>query len=100
MREVEITIGRLMRICWLLLWRALVGALVIGAAFGFVIGFIMGAAGFAQAQIALVTSTAGLIFGAVWSVVVVKMMLEKHYSGFRIVLIERDEAFRDNPPRF
>ena len=100
MREVEITIGRLLRICWLLFWRALVGALVIGAAFGFVIGFIMGAAGFTHAQIALVTSTAGLIFGAVWSVVVVKMMLKKHYSDFRIVLIERAEAFRDSPPRF
>lgn len=99
MREVEISIGRLLRICWLLFWRAIVGALVIGTAFGFVIGFIMGAAGFAQAQIALVTSTAGLIFGVVWSVVVVKMMLEKHYSDFRIVLIERAEASRDNPPR-
>jgi hypothetical protein len=60
----------------------------------------MGAAGFAQVQIALVTSTAGLIFGAVWSVVVVKMMLKKHYSDFRIALIERAEAFRDSPPRF
>ena len=99
MREVEITIGRLLRVCWLLFWRATVGALVIGAAFGFVIGFIMGAAGFAQAQIALVTSTAGLIFGVVWSVVVVKMMLEKHYSDFRIVLVERAETF-ESPPRF
>jgi len=65
LREVEITIGRLLRIYWLLFWRGMVGGLVIGAAFGFVIGFIMGAAGFAQAQIALVTSTAGLIFGVV-----------------------------------
>jgi membrane associated rhomboid family serine protease len=89
MREVEITIGRLLRVYWLFLWRAIIGGLVIGAVFGFVIGFIMGAAGFAQAQIAVVTSTAGLIIGTVWSVVVVRMMLEKQYSDFRIALIER-----------
>ena len=67
----------------------MIGGLVIGAVVGFVIGFVMGAAGFAQAQIAVVTSTAGLIVGAVWSVVALKMMLEKQYSDFRIALIAR-----------
>ena len=43
MREVEITIGRLLRVYWLFLWRAIIGGLVIGAVFGFVIGFIISA---------------------------------------------------------
>jgi hypothetical protein len=59
LREVENTIGRLLRIYWLFLWRAMIGGPVIGAAFGFVIGFIMGATGFSQARIAVVTSTVG-----------------------------------------
>jgi membrane associated rhomboid family serine protease len=89
MREVEITVGRLVGICWLLMWRAAIGGFVIGAVIGFIIGFVMGATGFAKGQIAVVTSLAGLIVGLVWTVVVVKMMLQKQYRDFRIALIER-----------
>jgi hypothetical protein len=71
------------------MWRGAIGGLVIGAVVGFVIGFVMGATGFAKEQIAVVTSSAGLIVGLVWTVVVVKMMLQKQYRDFRIALIER-----------
>jgi membrane associated rhomboid family serine protease len=89
MHEVEFTTGRLLRMYWLFVWRGVIGGLVIGAVIGFVIGFVMGATGFTKAQIAFVTSIAGVIVGAVWSVVVLKMLLKKQYSDFRIALIER-----------
>jgi hypothetical protein len=89
MQEVEITIGRLLRIYWLFLWRATIGGAVIGGMFGFVIGFVMGLARMPREQIALVTAPVGLVVGAIWSVFVLRMMLEKEYRDFRITLIAR-----------
>ncbi|HVX76149.1 MAG TPA: hypothetical protein VHB49_08480 [Bradyrhizobium sp.] len=89
MKEVELTIGRLLRIFWLLAWRGTLGGLVLGAVVGFIIGFIMGAAGSTREHVALVTSIAGLFVGAAWTIVVVKMALEKQYDDFRIALIGR-----------
>jgi xanthine/uracil permease len=88
-QEVEITIGKLLRIYWLLLWRAAVGAAIIGGMFGFVIGLVMGLARFPREQIALVTGPVGLVVGVIWSVFVLRMMLEKQYKDFRIAVIAR-----------
>ena len=87
--EVEITIGRLLRIFWLFAWRATIGGAIAGGIVGFVIGFVMGAAGSAHEHVALVTSLAGLVAGTIWSIVVLKMALEKQYQDFRIALIAR-----------
>ena len=87
--EVEITIGRLLRIFWLFAWRATIGGAIAGGIVGFVIGFVMGAAGSAHEHVALVNSLAGLVAGTIWSIVVLKMALEKQYQDFRIALIAR-----------
>jgi hypothetical protein len=92
MQEVEITLGRLLRVYWLFVWRAAIGSALIGAVVGFVIGFIMGAAGAAREQVVLTTSIAGAIVGLIWSLAVLKMALEKPYKGFRIALIAQDAA--------
>jgi hypothetical protein len=89
LQEVEITIGRLLRIIWLFIWRAMIGAVVIGGIVGFVIGFVMGAAGSTREHVTIVASIAGLVVGVIWSVVVFKMALEKQYKDFRIALIAR-----------
>jgi hypothetical protein len=89
LQEVEITIGRLLRIVWLIFWRGALGAFLLGAIAGFVIGFIMGAAGLVQ-YVKIVTSIAGLVVGLFWWVFVIKMALQKHYSDFRIVLVSTD----------
>jgi uncharacterized membrane protein YdjX (TVP38/TMEM64 family) len=90
MREIDITIGRLLRIYWLLLWRGSIGGGVIGALFGFVIGFIMAIAGSTREHVTLVTSIAGLVIGAIWAFVVVRMAIEKEYDDFRIALVARE----------
>jgi hypothetical protein len=88
-QQVEITIGRLLRIIWLLLWRGFVGGAVLGGIVGFIIGFVMGVFGSTHEQVIRVTSIAGAITGVIWMVVVFKMMLEKQYKDFRIALIAR-----------
>jgi hypothetical protein len=89
MQEVEITIGRLLRIFWLFVWRAVIGSAIAGEIVGFVIGFVMGVAGSEHEHLAIVTSLAGGVAGAIWSIVALKMALEKQYQGFRIALIAR-----------
>ena len=87
MHETEITLGRLLRIAWLVAWRGSVGGAVLGGIIGFVIGFVMGGIGFPREQIVFVGRTAGFVVGLSWFVVVCKMALEKQYKGFRITLI-------------
>jgi hypothetical protein len=87
MQEMEITLGRLLRIYWLFLWRATFGAVVIGGVAGFIIGLVMGLARIGHDQIHLAGTIVGMVVGAVWSVIVLRMMLEKQYRDFRIVLI-------------
>jgi multisubunit Na+/H+ antiporter MnhE subunit len=89
MQEVEITIGRLLRIGWLFVWRATIGGAIAGGIVGFVIGLVMGAAGSPREHLTLITSLAGLAAGTIWSLVVLKMALEKRYQDFRIALIAR-----------
>ena len=68
MQEIEITIGRLLRVVWLLLWRAVLGGAVLGGT---------------HEHIVLVNSIVGLVVGAIWWVAVVKMALAKHYKDFQ-----------------
>jgi multisubunit Na+/H+ antiporter MnhE subunit len=88
-QEVEITIGRLLRIIWLFIWRGALGGLLIGAVVGAVIGFVMGALGGTREHVRIVTGIAGVAVGAIWHVLVLKMALEKRYRDFRIALIAR-----------
>ena len=73
MQEIEITIGRLLRVVWLLLWRAVLGGAVLGGVVGFVFGFVMALFGSTHEHIVLVNSIVGLVVGAIWWVAVVKM---------------------------
>jgi hypothetical protein len=81
--QVEITIGRLLRMVWLMAWSGLIGAVVIGA----VTGFIMGAFGSTREQVVLVTSITEATAGSIWWVVVFRMALQKQYKDFRVALI-------------
>lgn len=87
MQELEATWERVVSVWWLLAWRGVVGGVVLGAVIGFVIGVVAGLAGFSPEQIRPVASVAGAIIGFGWALVVVRMMLAKHYKDFRIALV-------------
>jgi membrane associated rhomboid family serine protease len=87
LQEIEITIGRLLRVAWLLAWRGFVGGAVLGGIAGFVIGFVMGVIGFPHEQIASIARIAGFVAGLIWFVLVCKIALQKQYQEFRIALI-------------
>jgi hypothetical protein len=90
MPELEISVGMLVRIYWLFVWRSLLGSVLIGLVLGFAIGFVLGALGGTVDQIRTISGGVGLVGGLIWSIVCLKMALKKKYSDFRIVLVPRD----------
>jgi uncharacterized protein (DUF697 family) len=92
LQEVEITIGRLLRIVWLIAWRGALGGFLLGAIVGFLIGVVMTAQGSPLKLIQLVTGIAGGIVGLIWWIAVLRMALKKQYSDFRIALIARKSS--------
>ncbi len=90
MQELEVTLGRLVRIYWLLIWRSVLGALLIGFALGFILGLVLGALGVPLAQIKVISGAVGIVGGAVWGLFCLKMTLQKKYREFRIVLVPRE----------
>jgi GYF domain 2 len=89
-QELEITLGRLFRIYWLLIWRSLLGSLVIGFVLGFIIGLVLRVVGVPLPQIRTISGVVGLAGGAVWALFCLKMALEKKYRDFRIMLVPRE----------
>lgn len=86
---LEVTWGRAVRVWWSLMWRALLFGGIGGGGVGFVIGFFMGAAGASLASITAVTAWAGLLVGIPVGMWVVRHVLRKTWSDFRIVLLPK-----------
>jgi len=64
----------------------MIGGAIFGSILGGLGGFIVGVAGIVQ-YAALVGGILGYVAGTVWSMFVVRMMLRKKYSGFRLALV-------------
>jgi hypothetical protein len=85
--SIEVTWGRATKVWWSLLWRAALFGLLAGGAIGFVIGLILGAAGVAAEVITAAGTWAGLLIGIPVGIWVVRTVLRKSWSDFRIVLV-------------
>lgn len=94
MQELEITIGRLLRIFWLISWRGILGAAAIGFVVGFVVAFVLAMASVDRATISSINVVLGFTAGLIWYVVVLRMALKKRYDDFRIALLPLDSAAR------
>jgi GYF domain 2 len=90
MQELEVSLGRLLRIYWLFMWRSVLGALVIGFALGFILGLVLGALGVPLTQIRTISGLVGLVGGVGWALFCLKMALKKKYRDFRIILVPRE----------
>jgi len=93
MQELELTDGRIVRVWWLLTWRSFAGAFVGGFVISFVIHFGIGFFN----KVSGATLDGGFIvwlFNALWmffwQFIVVRMMLRKHYKGFRLAIVADD----------
>jgi len=89
MREIQPGWNEILRITWLMIWRAVLG----GFALGFVLGLIVNLAaayGFGAMMGPQVNLAIGLAVALIWWPQVVRMMLKKRFQGFRVALIATD----------
>jgi hypothetical protein len=84
---LEVTWGRAAKVWWSMIWRAVLFGGLGGAAAGFVLGVGMGVAGASVDTISRVTSVLGLVVGIPIGIWVVRNVLGKSWSDFRIVLV-------------
>ncbi len=88
--EVQATWGRAVRVWWAFLWRnllAVIAAVLMGAIVGGIIGAILGAMGVTADTVRLVTAPIGGIMGLLISIIPIKLILNKDFGEFRLVLL-------------
>ena len=75
------------------LWKSVLlsgSTALIGAVLGFIIGLVLGVLGAPKTLLQTTTGLAGAAVGLIWSIVCLRMALEKKYSDFRIALLPRE----------
>ena len=86
MREIQPGWDEILRITWLLIWRAMLG----GFAMGFVLGIVVNLTAVYAFGTYLNSETnlaIGLVVALVWWPQVVRMALKKRFKGFRLALV-------------
>lgn len=87
MSEVEITWGRVVKVWWSLAWRGILFGSLAGAGAGFVVGFVGAMGGMSRESISLYSMLAGGAVGVAIALWVVKTVLGKRFSDFRLALV-------------
>jgi hypothetical protein len=84
---VEVTWGRALKVWWSLAWRTVLFGGLAGALMGGILGAVLGMAGRSPQEIAGVTTWAGIFVGIPVGVWVVRGVLNRSWSDFRIALV-------------
>lgn len=87
MSEIEVTWGRVVKVWWSLAWRGILFGFLAGAGAGFVIGFLGAMGGMSRESTSLYSMLAGGAVGVPIGLWVVKTVLSKRFSDFRLALI-------------
>ena len=88
MTELEVTWEKALVVWWALTWRTLVFILPTAFIIGGIIGFIMSALNIPVRSNAIYLNIVGMVLGTVMSIWIIKIILSKTYSSFRIALIK------------
>jgi hypothetical protein len=83
---IEVTWGRAAKVWWSLMWRGLLFGGLGGGLMGFIIGYVMATVGQTPQQIGVVTTWAGGLVAIPIGIWVVRNVLRKSWSDFRIAL--------------
>ena len=87
MNEVEVTWGRAVKVWWSVMWRAVLFGVIAGFVAGFIVGLVGGFAGADRGTITTLSGAAGAIAGIPVGIWVIKVVLTRKYSDFRIALV-------------
>jgi hypothetical protein len=86
---LEVTWGRAIKVWWSLAWRLVLFGGIAGFIAGAIIGGVGAAAGANPRTISSLGSLSGMVIGIPIGMVVVRWVLRKSWSDFRIVLLPR-----------
>lgn len=92
MEEIEITWLRALKIWWSIVWRILLYSAAFSVLVGIPIGIAAAALGLDPEAAGQVGRILGTLMGLVIAVWVVKIVMGKSFSDFRIVLVPSDEV--------
>ena len=90
MNEVELTWGRTIKVWWSLMWRGWLFAFIAAFIVGIIVAIVRAIIGFDQGTGVLVSTLGGFLIGLLIGMWVVKIILNKKYSDFRIALVSID----------
>jgi hypothetical protein len=86
---LDVTWGRALKVWWCLVWRVIVFGMLAGLVAGAVVGGIAGAAGVNPQRISSLGGLAGMVAGIPVGIWVVRTILRKSWSDFRIILVAK-----------
>ncbi len=89
--EIDVTWGRAAKVWWSLLWRSILFAGVAGFVVGVIVGIVGAIAGASREAVSVVSAFAGLGLGVPIGIWVVKLILSKNFSDFRVALVPRTD---------
>ncbi len=89
MKEFDVTWARVLRVWWLIAWRAGLGGTIIAFALAFLIGELGVRLGLSFERVYLVGTIIAWLAVLAWGLVVVRMALEKKYGEFRLALVSK-----------
>ena len=90
MNELKVTWNHALKVWWSIVWRALLFCSIAGFVAGFVVGFFGANGGVNRETITILSALAGAIVGVPVGIWVIKIVLQKRFSGFRLALIATD----------
>lgn len=92
MEELEVTWMRAFKVWWSLTWRIIVYSMIFGIVIGMPLGLAAAALGIGQGQASVILQNLATVIGLILGIWILKVVLTKSYSDFRIVLVPSDEA--------
>jgi ABC-type amino acid transport system permease subunit len=93
--KLEATYKRAIHVWWAFLWRSIIASIlgsIIAAILGGIVGVIMGLMGFSPTAISVFSFILGFVIGLAISVVPVKLIIDKNYGEFELVLQSNADA--------
>lgn len=94
--ELEATWKRAFRVWFAYIWRNLIAifaSMAAGAIVGGILGLIMGMLGFSNEVVRIVVMPISVILGLAISIIPMKLILDKDYGEFRLVLLSNSDRY-------
>lgn len=91
MTTAEVTLGRVLKIWWFLIWRTVLFSALAGFVLGFLLGIILLFVGLPEQTKQIIAEAAGLLISIPIGIWVLSQIFTKSFSDFRVVLVRKDE---------